>query len=70
MSDLFKFYRDRLRACPLYGFRSGHEILTTVTRTAFNDSELTLEEFDSIIKLAEQAHIKMMEDNFNAGWNE
>lgn len=70
MSEAFIFYRDRLRACPLYGFRSGHEILTTVTRTAFNDSELTLEEFDSIIKLAEQAHIKMMEDNYNAGWNE
>lgn len=70
MSDLFKFYRDRILSCPSYGFRSGHEILTTVTRTAFNDSELTLEEFNSIIILAEQAHIRMMEDNFNAGWNE
>lgn len=70
MSDLFKFYEDRLSACPLYGFKSGHEILQTVTRTAFWDSELTLDEFNSIIILAEQAHIKMMEYNYNAGWNE
>lgn len=69
MTELFKFYRDRLEACPLYGFRSGHEILTTITRTAFNDAELTLDEFNSIIILAEKAHIKMMEENYNAGWN-
>lgn len=69
-NSVFEFYRDRLRACPLYGFKSGHEILTTITRTAFMDSELTLDEFNSIIILAEQAHIRMMEDNYNAGWNE
>ena len=27
-------------------------------------------EFNSIMILAEKAHIKMMEDNYNAGWNE
>lgn len=70
MTELFKFYRDRLNACPLYGFRSGHEILTTITRTAFNDAELTLDEFNSIIILAEKAHIRMMEENYNAGWNQ
>lgn len=69
MTDLFKFYEGRIRSCPSYGFKSGHEILQTVTRTAFWDSELTLDEFNSIIILAEQAHIKMMEDNFNAGWS-
>ena len=68
MSELFKFYRDRLSACPSYGFKAGHEILKTVTRCAFLDSYLTEEEFNSIINLAEKAHIKMMEDNYNAGW--
>ena len=29
---------------------------------------LTTEEFDSIINLCEKAHIKMMEDNYNAEW--
>lgn len=70
MNDLYNFYKGRIDACPSYGFKSGHEILYTITRCAFNDSLLTEEEFNSIIILAEQAHIKMMEDDYNAGWNE
>ena len=70
VSDAFNFYKDRLSACSFYGFKSGHEILTIVTRCAFSDSTLTEEEFNSIINLAEQAHIKMMEDNYNAGWQD
>lgn len=66
----FDFYKGRLLACPSYGFKSGHEILKTVTRCAFWDSTLTLDEFNSIMILAEIAHNKMMEDNYNAGWNE
>ena len=64
------FYKDRIKACPLYGFKSGHEILATITRCAFWDYMLTPEEFNSIIILAEKCHIKMMEENYNAGWNE
>lgn len=64
------FYMDRLRACPLYGFKSGHEILQTVIRCALSDSFLTLSEFNSIMNVAENAHIKMMEDNYNAGWQD
>ena len=70
MSELFKFYKGRIDACPSYGFIAGHEILRVILRTAFKDSELTDGEFDSIINLCEKAHIKMMEDNYNAGWNE
>ena len=70
MSELFKFYRGRIESCPYYGFKSGHEILVTILRTAFWDSTLTESEFNSIINLAEQAHIKMMEDNYNAGWQD
>lgn len=65
-----EFYKDRICACPFYGFTSGHEILNTVIRCAFWDSNLTIEEFNSIINLAEMAHIKMMEDNYNAGWQD
>lgn len=70
MSEAFKFYIDRLSACPSYGFKQGHEILCMVTRCAFWDSTLTLDEFNSIIKSAEEAHIKMMEANYNEGWNQ
>lgn len=67
---LYNFYRGRIESAPNYGFISGHEILRFVLRTAFHDTYLTLQEFDSIIKLCEKAHIKMMEDNYNAGWQD
>ena len=70
MSKIFDFYRDRLSVCPSYGFQCGHDILKMVTRCAFHDSTLTEDEYHNIIMLAEQAHIKMMEDNFNAGWQD
>ena len=64
------FYRDRIKACPSYGFKSGHQILTVIQRCVFWDSSLTKEEYNSIINLCHQAHIKMMEDNYNAGWQD
>ena len=70
MKELFDFYRGRIESAPKYGFRSGHEILRTVTRTAFWDSQLTEEEFTTIINLCEKAHQYMMEENFNAGWKD
>lgn len=65
----YEFYRDRLTACPLYGFKSGHEILELVLRCASSDSSLTAEEYNSIIKQAYLCHIKLMEDNYNEGWS-
>ena len=67
---VFDFYMGRIESAPSYGFVAGHEILKTVCRCAFWDSFLTLEEFNSIMNLCEKAHIKMMEDNYNAGWTE
>ena len=64
----FDFYKDRLSACSSYGFQEGHKILSMITRCTFHDSTLTDAEFNSIMNLAEKAHIKMMEDNYNAGW--
>ena len=66
---MFDFYANRIASAPNYGFCSGHEILAVVGRTALKDSCITLSEFDQIMRLMEQAHIKMMEDNYNAGWN-
>lgn len=67
---VFDFYKDRISQAPAYGFRAGHEILTVILRTASGNSFLTEQEYLRIINLCEQAHIKLMEDNFNAGWNE
>ena len=69
MESVFVFYQDRIKACPAYGFKAGHELLNVITRCAFNDSLLTDREFNNIMILADLAHIKMMEDNYNDGWN-
>lgn len=69
-TEVFDFYMDRLRACPSYGFKAGHEILTTVTRCALRDSALTDYDFNIIMKTSEKMHRKMMEDNYNAGWQD
>ena len=68
--ELFDFYKGRIESAPNYGFKSGHDILKLVCRTAFHDSLLTDDEFNNIMNLCENAHIKMMEDNYNAGWKQ
>ena len=67
---VYDFYVERINACRNYGLKSGDEILHVITRTAFRDSFLTEDEFNSIIILCEDMHKKLMEDNYNAGWNE
>lgn len=66
----FEFYKGRIDSCPSYGFKAGHEILDFVLRCAGADNTLTREEYNSIIKQADFCHIKMMEENYNAGWNQ
>lgn len=70
MSELFKFYRDRISSCPYYGFVSGSELLAVIVRSASLNSELTPDELNSIIILAIKCREKMMEENYNVGWNE
>lgn len=67
---VFDFYRDRINSVPSYGFKAGHELLALIQRTALRDSFLTNDEYTIIINLCHKAHIKLMEDNYNAGWNE
>lgn len=67
---VFEFYRGRIESAPLYGFKSGEQILHVIAHCALNDDMLTPDEFSSIINLCHKAHIKMMEDNYNDGWNQ
>ena len=71
--ELYDFYRSRIESAPNYGFISGHELLSLIKRCAEHDmyiAFLTSDEYNTIINLCEKAHIKMMEENYNAGWNE
>ena len=65
----YEFYLGRLSACPLYGFKSGHEILHIIIRCAIRDKRLTEHQFNTIINRAWECHIKMLEDNYNEEWN-
>lgn len=56
MDGLLSFYRGRIESAPYYGFKSGHEIILCVLRTAFYDSKLTQAEFITIMNLCEIAH--------------
>lgn len=66
--NVYEFYMDRINSCPFYGFISGHEILEVILRCVDKDTTLTVEEYNSIIKRADDCHIKMMEANYNEGW--
>lgn len=62
---VYEFYRGRALQAPLYGFKCGHDMLEMILHCIACDDLLTSDEIDSIINLCEQAHIKMMEDNYN-----
>lgn len=68
MNNTFAFYMDRIASCPFYGFVSGHQLLQLIIDCALFDDQLTEEQVSSIINSAERCHIKMMEENYNAGW--
>lgn len=70
MTELCKFYRDRITACPKYGFKAGQEILALIEKTAFWDSYLTDEEYNNIMILCHMVRIKILEDDYNAGWQD
>lgn len=70
---VMEFYRDRILSCPHYGFKAGHELLDLIQKCAYHDmyvAILTSDEYISIINLCYKAHIKMMEENYNAGWQD
>ena len=69
LTNTESFYLSRINSAPDYGFNAGHEILATVIRAAHYDPGLTEEQYNRIINSAKVAHIIMMEENYNAGWN-
>lgn len=72
-SERFDFYLGRLAVVHHYGFVAGEAMLSTIHSCAYYDRDhdyLTHSEFMSIINLCQAAHIKLMEENYNAGWND
>lgn len=67
---VYEFYLGRIKSAPSYGFNAGHQLLDMILRAACADDMLTGEEYNSIINKACLCHIEMMEENYNAGWNQ
>ena len=59
--DIFLFYRGRIKSARNYGLESGTDIIAAVTRCAFLDSELTVEQFIDILKYATDTLHEMRE---------
>lgn len=61
-----EFYCNRACAAVNYGFKSGHEILYVIYSCAAHDPSLTLDELEKVEDSINMAHIKLMEENYNA----
>lgn len=73
MPGVFEFYIGRLRACHLYGFKAGEEMLSLIHSCAYYDANngwLTLAEFTIIINECQRTHEKLLEEDYNNGWYE
>ena len=70
LSDLSRFYVDRIRSSVRYGLYQGRELLKMVCRCAFNDSCLTDAESIAIIETCLDPRLDniLMEVNYNEGW--
>ena len=68
-SKAFDFYVGRIESVPNYGFVSGHNLLNVIHRCAFFDSDLSYNEFCDILDRINACHRKLMEVNYNEGWN-
>lgn len=70
LSQLCRFYVDRIRSSFKYGLYQGREILKIVCRCAFNDSCLTDAESIAIIETCLDPMLDniLMEVNYNESW--
>lgn len=66
---VFDFYRDRISACPSYGFYQGRVLLQCVLSASRADDLLTDSELSEIISLCDLMHKKLMEANYNENWD-
>lgn len=65
---ILEFYLNRLEVCTNYGFTAGHDLIATVIHAATFDNMLTKHDFSVILDKAQEAHIKLMEVNYNEQW--
>ena len=67
---IMEFYKGRIEAAPRYGLKSGHQLLDVILRCAEEDDMLTDADRDIIINLCEISHQKILEEDYNNGWNQ
>lgn len=66
---VYDWYIDRINAVHNYSFKTALEMVGMIIRCASSDKMLTWQEFNSIIKQCDTLHNKLLEEDFNNGWN-
>ena len=66
---LLEYYLSRVEACEKYGLFAGDGILDTIRRVAGSDVSLSEEDYMIVLNSCDTMHKKLMEANFNEGWN-
>ena len=67
--NAFDFYADRISKVPNYGFVAGDEILDFIVYCMSNDEDLSPTEYWKLMDLVSACYAKLMEENYNEGWN-
>lgn len=65
---VYEFYLDRIRAARSYGLHAGTELLDLVVSCVNQDEFIAKDEAESLRYLAVEQHKRIMEDNYNEGW--
>lgn len=68
-SRAFCFYKGRIAFAGTHNLVSGDALLEKIINCAKVDSALSYEEYKEVMELVDRCHRKLMEVNFNEGWN-
>lgn len=70
VNPVFRFYLGRIKSSINYSLYQGREIIKTVCRCAFNDSQLTDIESIVLIELCHDVRLDniLLEVNYNESW--
>lgn len=67
--NAFDFYSDRIKNVPNYGLVAGDELLDFIIYCMSNDEDLSSTEYWKLMELVSACYRKLMEENYNEGWN-
>ena len=67
-SKAFDFYAGRIEAVTNYGLVSGDELLSFIIFCMSYDKDLSYNEYWELMERVSGCYKKLLEDNYNEGW--